>query len=125
MIANFDPSTAGEKTMTITYNNFTIEYSYTIVGIELVSVELTTNPTKTTYYLGDADSALDLSGGVITLTYSDGSTSTISTTDSQIRASGFSTHSTGEKTISLKIRINSVLHTVTYKYTVVEAPAGE
>ena len=123
MIAGFDTATAGDKTMTITYKNFTIEYNYTVVGVELVSIELTTNPTKTTYYLGDADSALDLSGGIITLHYSDGSTKTMSTTDSQIRASGFSTYSVGEKTITLSLK--KTTFKVTYNYTVVEAPAGE
>lgn len=53
------------------------------------SIEVTTMPDKTEYTVG-VDTALDLTGGEITVTYSDGSTGTVSMTDDGVTTSNVS-----------------------------------
>jgi hypothetical protein len=73
---DFDSSTSGAKTVTVSYG----VQSATITGIyvgtaSLTGITITTNPTLTSYTVGES---LDLSGLVVTANYSDSSTSTIS-----------------------------------------------
>ena len=121
MISNFDTNSAGEKTMTITYKTFSITYDYTVIPIELESIELTTLPTKTVYTYS-SNETLDLTGAVITFYYSDGTTETRNPATNDFRVSGFSTAFTGEYTITIKLRYTDFQ--VTFTYTVVEAPAA-
>ena len=63
----------------------------------------TTQPTKTTYYVGD--SAISLSGLVVTGTYNNGTTSAQTITTSNI--SGFVTTTSGSKTITVIVGGNT------------------
>ena len=62
---------------------------------ELVSVEISSNPTKTSYEIGES---LDTSGLKLKLTYSDNSTETIT---SGFSVSGFSSTTAGTKTVTV------------------------
>ena len=119
MISEFFADTVGTSTMYITYETFTIECKYTIKAIEAISIEVTTQPTKTTYYVGDLLSSLDLTGCVITIYYNNGTSDTISATDLKVTKTGFTTYEAGEKVLTLKYG----KFTTTLTYTVVEQPA--
>ena len=63
--------------------------------ITLESMSIVSNPTKTTYYIGDS---LNTSGLKLLATYSDGSTETIT---SGFTTSGFSSTSAGTKNVTV------------------------
>lgn len=76
----YDMSKAGEQTVTVNYyvNGTTWSTTYTITvnealadDVTLVSMEITTDPTTTEYQVNDA---LDISGMVVTATFSDNTT---------------------------------------------------
>lgn len=64
-------------------------------AVELSSISIATQPSKKTYYIGDA---LDTSGLQLKLTYSDSSTKTVS---SGYTTSGFSSATAGTKTVTV------------------------
>ncbi len=64
--------TAGEQTIKVSYYGKTCEFKVTVKPVELVKIEVAEEPTKTTYYVGET---LDTTGLLLTLYYSDGSTS--------------------------------------------------
>lgn len=68
-------STAGTQAVTVTYGGKTTSFNVTVKEITVSSISLSSNPTKTTYDVGDT---LDTSGLKINAKYSDGTTKTIS-----------------------------------------------
>ena len=85
-VSSPDMSSAGSKTVTITYEEAGITKSTTLVvtvAVTLSSIEITTEPTKTTYKVGDS---FDPAGIVVTAHYSDSSTSNVS---ANVEYSGF------------------------------------
>ena len=125
MIANFDTSEAGSFKMTIKYDNISIEYDYTVVGVELVSIELTTAPTKTTYYVGDSSFNIDWTGAKITLYYNNGTTEVIKPNKiaTNFSITNFSTTEVGENKVMTLTYTKNKSFTITCTYSVVEAPA--
>jgi len=93
-ITGFDSSTVGEKTLTVTYGGKTDTFTVTV--IELSSIAVTTPPNKTTYSIGEA---LNLTGLVVTATYSDDSTEEVTITAANI--TGFSSTTEGQKTLTV------------------------
>lgn len=84
-------SKAGTQTVTVSYTEDgvtkTTTFNVTVEGIpevELSSIAITTRPTKMSYSAGDL---LDLSGMVITATFSDGTSSTLSYNSSGVSCS--------------------------------------
>ncbi|MBQ6779936.1 MAG: bacterial Ig-like domain-containing protein [Treponema sp.] len=74
--SGFDSSSAAaaNKTVTITYKNIeTATATFSVKIIALAGIEITTLPTKTTGYKS-TDTELDLTGMVVTATYTDGTT---------------------------------------------------
>ena len=73
-VSGFDSSTAGEKTITVTYQGKTAAFKVTVKETEkpVVTLESITisGPNKTEYKIGDK---LDLTGLVVIAHYSDGS----------------------------------------------------
>ena len=120
MISEFYADTVGTATMYITYKTFSIECEYTILAVELESIAVKTNPTKTTYYVGDSLQSLDLTGCVITLYYNNGTTETILATDGKVTPTGFYTYKTGDRVITLTYKG----FTTTVAYSVIEKPAA-
>lgn len=110
MVSGFDSSTAGTKTLTVTYNEktATVEYIVTTAPVSSISVSSTF---KSIYYTGDS---IDLSDGKILVTYETGSTETIDITEAMV--SGFDTTSAGESK-TLTISYGEKTTTVTYKVT--------
>ena len=67
-------NTAGTQKITVTYGGKTCTFNVTVKAIEVTSLEIKTNPTKTEYFVGDA---LDTTGLTLTATYNNGTTETI------------------------------------------------
>lgn len=75
------------------------------------SIAVTTSPTKTTYKKGES---LNLSGGIITVKYSDNSTSQVPLNSSQVTVTGYNSANLGEQTLTVKY----LGETTTFKVTV-------
>jgi len=113
-ISGFSSATEGTKTVIVTYNGktatFTVTVKVAVGGKEISSIEITTLPTKTDYVTGDT---LDLSGLIVTATYSDGSMGTISVSSENI--SGFNSTTAGEKTITITCEGKTDTFTITVR----------
>lgn len=100
-----DMSTSGEKTVTVTYNDFTTTFTITVIGIS--AIEITKDPSKKEYYVGDD---LDITDLTVTLKYTDG-TSKILT---NYTVSDFDSSTIGEKTVTVAYKT----YTATFKVNV-------
>ena len=116
-VSGFDSSTAGEKTITVTYQGKTAAFKVTVKETEkpVVTLESITisGPTKTEYKIGDK---LDLTDLVVIAHYSDGSYQEV--TDYEV--SGFDSAAAGEKTVTVTYQGE----TVSFKITVKEDTAS-
>lgn len=101
-----DMSAYGIKTVTVTFDEKTVDFSILVVDIS--GIEVKTMPVKTEYPKGDV---FDKTGLSILVKYTDG-TSEIKT--SEFELSGFDSSSVGEKTITVTYKT----HTTTFKVTV-------
>ncbi|HJI47406.1 MAG TPA: bacterial Ig-like domain-containing protein [Oscillospiraceae bacterium] len=104
-----DSSSAGQKTITVTYQGLTTTFTVTVVAVNLVSVAVKTMPNKTSYFTGEA---FDQTGLTLTATYNSGKTETIST---GISCTGFSSATAGQKTITASYAGKSTTFTVEVK----------
>lgn len=101
-----DMSVYGNKTVTVTFDEKTVDFSILVVDIS--GIEVKTMPVKTEYPKGDVFDATGLS---ILVKYTDG---TSETKTSGFEISGFDSSSVGEKTITVTYKT----HTDTFKVTV-------
>ena len=112
-VSGFDSSTAGEKTITVTYQDKTAAFTVNVkeaapvVTLESITV---TGPNKTEYEIGDE---LDLTGLMVTAHYSDGNEKVLSAGDYEV--SGFDSSTAGEKTITVTYQGKTETFTVTVK----------
>lgn len=101
-----DMSAYGSKTVTVTFDEKTVDFSILVVDIS--GIEVKTMPTKVEYQKGDV---FDTTGLSILVKYADG---TSETKTSGFEVSGFDSFSVGEKTITVTYKT----HTATFKVTV-------
>ncbi len=98
-VTGFDNSSVGSKTITVRYLNFETTFNIDIVNKSVVKVELKTQPLKT-YYINNKED-LDLTGGVMIVTYDDGSTEEISLLNQDVSVVSFTNKETGKQTVRL------------------------
>ena len=67
-------STAGAQTVTVSYGGKTATFTVNVQDVTLSGIAIASNPTKTSYYVGDT---LDTTGLKLTATYNNGTTQTI------------------------------------------------
>lgn len=101
-----DMSAYGSKTVIVTFDEKTVDFSILVVDIS--GIEVKTMPTKVEYPKGDVFDATGLS---VLVKYTDGTSETITT---GFEVSGFDSSSVGEKTITVTYKT----HTATFKVTV-------
>lgn len=109
-----NPLTDGVTKVTITYSELgeTCQTTQDITVIhKLLSIQVTTNPTKTTYEYGDT---LQTTGMVVTASYSDSQTKTV--TDYSCSPTTFST--IGNQVVTVSYTENGVTQTATFNVTV-------
>ena len=90
----------------------TVTETFTIEKEALEKIEVTKQPTKTSYYVGDT--TLDITGLEVTGTYNNGSSKLETVSLSNI--TGFNTTTSGEKTLTVTLSGK----TATFKITVVD-----
>lgn len=103
-----DMSTYGSKTVTVTFDEKTVDFSILVVDIS--GIEIKTPPTKQEYLVGDA---LDSAGLTVLVKYTDGTSETIT---SGFTVSELDSSSIGEKEITVTYKS----HTATFKVLVYE-----
>ncbi len=101
-----DMSAYGNKTITVTFDEKTVDFSILVVDVS--GIEVKTMPAKIEYPKGDV---FDTTGLSILVKYTDG---TSETKTSGFEVSGFDSFSVGEKTITVTYKT----HTATFKVTV-------
>ncbi len=108
-------STAGNKSITVSYTEGgvtkTANYSITVNALVLSSIAVTTSPTKTTYYVGEAFSS---DGLVVTASYTNGSSKVV--TPTSISSPNMSI--AGNKTVTVSYTESGVTKTTTFNITV-------
>lgn len=100
-ITGFDVSSTGTKTITITNKtnpDISTSFDIEVKNVTLKSIKVTTNPDKLTYYVGGATTP-DVTGIVVTATYSDNSTGPLSAEEYTVGEVDTST--TGPKRIKI------------------------
>ena len=103
-----DMSAYGSKTVTVTFDEKTVDFS--ILVVDITGIEIKTPPTKQEYLVGDT---LDSTGLKVLVKYTDGTSETIT---SGFTVSEFDGSSIGEKEITVTYKT----HTATFKVLVYE-----
>ena len=103
-----DMSAYGNKTVTVTFDEKTVDFSILVVDIS--GIEIKTPPTKQEYFVGDT---LDSAGLTVLVKYTDGTSETIT---SGFTVSELDSSSIGEKEITVTYKN----HTATFKVLVYE-----
>lgn len=103
-----DMSAYGSKTVTVTFDEKTVDFSILVVDIS--GIEIKTPPTKQEYLVGDV---LDSTGLIVLVKYTDGTSETIT---SGFTVSELDSSSIGEKEITVTYKN----HTATFKVLVYE-----
>ena len=112
IITGYDKNKTGVQTLTVNYNNKLTTFSVTVkekdadndndndnedeVKVEKISIK--SLPNKTKYKVGEE---LELEGGVIEVTYSDGSTKEVSLTDSKVKVTGYDNEKIGMQQVTV------------------------
>ncbi len=118
VISGFNSSETGEKTVVVSYGNFTAEFKVTVNDEASVTVEsvTVTPPTKLEYIVGET---FDTTGMVVTANMADGTSKTV--TEYTISGLGFS--EAGVKTVTVTYEGKTATFEVTVKEAEVEVPA--
>lgn len=98
-----------------------IQCTVATTATALVSIAVTTNPTKTSYAVGNA---LDLTGLVITATYADGSTAVVTDYCTFSVPNGGTLTQQGNRTIDVSYLYNGITKTTAFYITVAAAVAS-
>lgn len=92
--------TKDKTSVTISFEGQEATQSITVSAKTATSIILKNNPTKITYIQIEED--LDLTGGIITVRYNDGSSEDVQMTSSSVIAEGFDNSEVGKNTITIK-----------------------
>ena len=107
--SGFDSTTAGTKTVTVTYQGKTTTFTVTVKQKSLTQISVSKQPTKTSYFIGQE---LDTAGLQLKAEYDDGSNAAIT---SGFTTSGFDSTTAGTKTVTVTYQGKTTTFTVTVK----------
>ncbi|MBQ7625299.1 MAG: bacterial Ig-like domain-containing protein, partial [Clostridia bacterium] len=111
MVSGFDNTNTGKQTLTVTYEEKTASFDVTVTPKSVESVIIKNAPLKLTYLEGK--DALEVTGGVITVNYNNGTYEDISMTSQMV--TGFNNQKTGQQTLT----VNYSGKTATFDVTVI------
>ena len=94
-----DTSSVGTKNIEVTYNGLKTSFDVEVVNKEVVGISIDLLPSKLNYILNYEN--LDLTDGLIKLTFNDNSSSLISLNSDSVDVTGFDNTTLGEKTINV------------------------
>ena len=97
-ITGFNSENSGTKTITVNYSGKTTTFDVVVNKVELSTIIIENYPNKLIYNVGEE---IDLTGGKILLKYNNGTTKSLSMTDSQITMTGYNKENIGSQTITL------------------------
>lgn len=115
MISGFNNSKVGTQTLTVTYEGKTCNYDVEVIAKSLVSIAVTTKPSKLSYLEGK--DKLNVSGGIVTLYYDNDTRDTVNLNSDMV--AGFNNAIVGEQnlTVTYKGKTTSFSITITPKTT--------
>lgn len=96
MVSGYDKNSVGIQDITVTAEGRTLTFQVEVIEKVLTGIELTSNPSKMEYIVGQA---FDISGAQLTLTYNDGEKVTVPVTTDMFTAPDMTT--TGNKEIRI------------------------
>ncbi len=102
----------GNQTITVSYGGKSTTFTVYVTAVSLSSISVKTNPTKTSYYVGDT---LNIAGLTLTATYNNGKTETVSSgftcTPTKLNTAGTQaiTVSYSGKTTSFNVTVTAVV----------------
>lgn len=99
-VTGFDNTKVGKNQIVLVYNSKSLTFDVEIISKEVVSVEIEEMPINTKY-MQNIDT-LDLTGGIIKVTYNDNTADEIEMTNDNVKVSGYDNSSVGRKTIALE-----------------------
>ena len=114
MVSGYDKNTLGAQTVTVTYNGLTATFEVSVVDY-VSSIEVASNPTKTTYKYGEE---LDIAGLVVNQVYASGAKSQIEVSSEMV--SGYDKNTLGTQTVT--VTYNGL--TATFEVSVVDYITG-
>ena len=109
-MCTYDFTESGTQTVTIRYAGGQVTYAVEVLDVAVTGIELEEAPDKTSYDFG-IENELDLTGMVVNVLYSNGTSEALDT--SVLTFSGFDSRSFGEQTITAMYGEFSVTFTVT------------
>jgi hypothetical protein len=115
-ISGYNPDSVSQQTLTVTVNGKTATFIVAVNEPVLQSIAVTSTPTTTVYVLGDP---LDITGLVVTGTYSGGTTKTEPVSLSDI--SGYDADTVGIKTLTVTVDGKQTTFTVTVNNTALQS----
>lgn len=113
-VSGFNNKTLGKQTITVNYLDYKYTYSVNVIEMVINSFNLSKIPTKTIYVQNSEK--LDLTGGVLSVSYNDGRSETINLPNNNVTVSGFDNTKLGTQTIKLTYNKK----TVSFPITIIE-----
>lgn len=98
-ITGFNNTKLGEQKLTASYLGLETTFNVKVVAKSPVSVDIKALPTKIEYATGQ-DFTID--GGVLTVTFNNGTTEDIALTSDNVKISGFNPNKAGEQTVTIE-----------------------
>lgn len=95
----FDVSKAGKNTITLSYGGKSCQFDVTIEEKSVASIIIMA-PKKTSYYQ-DSDETLDLTGGVVKVTYDNGEQEDVAMDNASVNVSGYNNSKAGKNTLTV------------------------
>ena len=122
MVSGFNPDSIGVQTVTVEFEIDGVTYTATfevevkapeVIEVVAKSLALSSNPAKVAYKKGEA---LDVTGGKLTVTFSDNSVKEFEITAAMV--SGFDAEKVGVQTLTVTFKAGDVTLTATFEVTV-------
>ena len=108
-VTGFNSNNAGQQTITVTYKDMAATFTVTVRGKNLTGIGVQSQPAKLEYVQGSGE--LDVTGGVVQLTYDVGGNQTIPMTKEMV--SGFNNMLPGTQTLTVSYGGFTTTFTVT------------
>ena len=101
-VSGYNATTLGEQTITVKYKNKTATFNVTVKN-DVTGISIKSVPSKVSYIKGEN---LDLTGGVISVTYEDGSTNDVPIIANEVGISGYDLNNIGEQKVMVNYNGN-------------------